>query len=521
MFSLGIRYLNGYSAATEVDDDHRAEWPPHPGRIFMALVAAHYACEPKPEEYALLQWLETLPPPEIYAPEFLSRTVVENYVPVNDKAVSRDKRTTCLQSAPGIVRTRAERFFVRAWLTEDTVWMTWQSEIDYKNQETLRRLCEKVTRIGHTSSLVQMWLATSPEKKSNWVPVDDNALINLRIVTVGTLKELERCKNAPAIEQYANLLVAAEDSGNKKEQKQAKAKIRQEFGNIAPFQFRPKLSFTQGYARPENDASEQITSSVFNPNLIVLRLKIQEGPFRWLDLLSFPAFVQGFRNALLSYSNDLSVQVREVMSGHSKNGAVLQKPHLAFIPMAYVNSEYADGHVLGVGLVLPLDTATTVRKELLKAVANVQKNGLALGILGKWSLESEIRELPPLALRESTWTASRKGHTHWSTVTPIVYEHHPKEKDKSSYLSEVAKMIKKSCSYIGLPEPREVLPSPVSALMGVPPSHAFPRLQRKDGSERRHIHAILVFDEPVCGPILLGAGRYRGYGVLRPMLEGV
>lgn len=40
--------------------------------------------------------------------------------------------------------------------------------------------------------------------------------------------------------------------------------------------------------------------------------------------------------------------------------------------------------------------------------------------------------------------------------------------------------------------------------VGVPPAHAFLRVQRKDGSERRHAHAILVFDRPVRGPILLG-----------------
>ncbi len=49
------------------------------------------------------------------------------------------------------------------------------------------------------------------------------------------------------------------------------------------------------------------------------------------------------------------------------------------------------------------------------------------------------------------------------------------------------------------------------------PAHAFPRLRRKDGSERRHSHAILIFDEPVRGPILIGAGRYRGYGLCRPL----
>ena len=30
-------------------------------------------------------------------------------------------------------------------------------------------------------------------------------------------------------------------------------------------------------------------------------------------------------------------------------------------------------------------------------------------------------------------------------------------------------------------------------------------------------HAILVFDEPMRGPVLIGAGRFRGYGVCRAL----
>ena len=70
---------------------------------------------------------------------------------------------------------------------------------------------------------------------------------------------------------------------------------------------------------------------------------------------------------------------------------------------------------------------------------------------------------------------------------------------------------------LGLPAPRKVNFTQVSAHLGIPPSFGFPRLRRKDGSERRHTHAILVFDEPVCGPIVIGAGRYRGYGFCRPL----
>ena len=38
---LGIRYLTGYAVATDLAQ-RRAEWPPHPARIFMAMAAAHF-----------------------------------------------------------------------------------------------------------------------------------------------------------------------------------------------------------------------------------------------------------------------------------------------------------------------------------------------------------------------------------------------------------------------------------------------------------------------------------------------
>jgi CRISPR-associated protein Csb2 len=70
---------------------------------------------------------------------------------------------------------------------------------------------------------------------------------------------------------------------------------------------------------------------------------------------------------------------------------------------------------------------------------------------------------------------------------------------------------------IGLHRPRELVKALVSAHLGVPPAHVFPQLVRKDGGERRHAHAILVFEQRVVGPVLIGAGRYRGYGVYRPV----
>ena len=46
-------------------------------------------------------------------------------------------------------------------------------------------------------------------------------------------------------------------------------------------------------------------------------------------------------------------------------------------------------------------------------------------------------------------------------------------------------------------------------------------MRKTGGGRRSHNHAVIVFDfdEPVRGPVLMGAGRFRGYGLCRPMDE--
>jgi CRISPR-associated protein Csb2 len=167
------------------------------------------------------------------------------------------------------------------------------------------------------------------------------------------------------------------------------------------------------------------------------------------------------------------------------------------------------------GIVLPDGLQPEDRRHALRAVARVDR--LLLGRLGTWRIGAVKATEPPWSLRSDVWTAHPDGATHWSTVTPIAFDRHPKEKDRSAYQREIAAMIAQAAVRVGLPEPRDVIVTAVSAHLGVPPAHAFPRLLRKDGGQRRHAHAILVFGERVHGPILLGAGRYRGYGVCRPL----
>lgn len=524
MLAVGIRYLNGFAVATEPDAHERAEWPPHPGRVFMALAAAHFKTGADPAEREALEWLEALEdPPAIRAGEHFERTVVEQYVPVGDKAVWQKKTASKkppppLQSATGIMRNRQDRTFARAVLTDEVVYLTWVlADPPAPVLRALDALCTKVTRIGHSSSLVQMWVADGHEAgEPTWVPDETRSEVHLRVVGPGTLADLERLYNAEAIERYAELTVAAADDADRTAQRAARKRLKEEFGKEPPPQLRPRLSVYRGYARPGAGTDGAATGTVFGPHPLVLTLERDEPVRRDLDLPCTLAVVHRWRDAILSHSNDLPERIRSLLSGHEPDGTPLEGPHLGFLPLAFVGHPHADGRLLGMGLVLPVDISRDDRRLALMAVARV--GHLALGRLGRWKVTAERSSSPPWNLRPQASTGYPDGATHWSTVTPIVFDRHPKTKDPAEYQRDVAAMIARACTRIGLPQPREVISTHVSAHAGVPPAFAFQRLRRKDGSERRHTHAILVFDEAVCGPVLIGAGRYRGYGAARPLL---
>src|SRR5690606_16558712 len=209
MLALGIRYLNGFVAATEPDDLQRTEWPPHPGRVFMALAAAHFQTGADPDEHAALLWLDgserggEISAPQIAASQAAQRAIVKQYVPVNDKA---GPSKAVLHSLP-ITRDRQDRTFARAWLDDEFAYLIWPDlDPPESHRRALEKLCGKVTRIGHSSSLVHVWLANEEEiREPDWMPDDDRAAVHLRIAGPGTLAYLEQEYNAIAIDGYANL----------------------------------------------------------------------------------------------------------------------------------------------------------------------------------------------------------------------------------------------------------------------------------------------------------------------------
>ncbi len=478
MVAIGIRYLMGWSMATNSADRERPEWPPHPDRVFMALAAAYHETAGGDGELEALLWLEQLGAPSMWAAEANERNVMTTYVPVNDSTTPRVRpgRTPSPQQVNAGLqllpenRSRQPRQFPVVIPHDPTVYLVWPDTPSSEVRDGLESLCGKVIRVGHSASLVQAWVEDTPQEP-NLVPTDGVPQHSMRVPGPGRLEHLAA--------QYR--------SGR-----------------------RPERSRWAAYARPQPEGQPGTPHSLFQDRLLALRRV--DG--RRMGLESTLQLTGKLRNAVVKCCPE---PVPEWVSGHNHDGGPSQEPHLAFLPLPFAGSEHADGHLLGLALAIPNSISPAEVGRCLSPLLGTDEDGslrrvrLYDGANFEWLLEMEDMDSPPVALRSETWTQPDR---HWATVTPIVFDRHPKGQDREI---QAEQMVAEACQRIGLPRPVDVVLSQVSLHLGVPHSRTFPAMHRKSGEGRRqHSHAILTFAEPVGGPVILGAGRYRGYGMCRP-----
>lgn len=560
MFSLGIRYLNGWAmAASDGAKKEHAEWPPHPDRVFMALAAAWFETGKNELEGNTLRWLESLSEsPAIAASGAESRKLVTSYVPVNDAALAGKKKVEELRNKANAkldelkeaglsllteYRLRQPRSFPVVIPHNPVIHFIWSSQLLDNHRDALDSLCRKITCIGHSASLVQVWVEDNPPEP-NWIPVDGFAKFRMRIACEGRLEYLEKRYNRDAVVAYCDLVASKKaldeqrkelDAERKKssaglvgaEKKTAESSYKESitlidvelksiaakleaFGGKEPKSFRPESGLWQGYGKPEASPKSDLLSNIFDSRLIVLKLTGKR--------LSLPAtlkLTQALRGALLS---NRTKPVPEWLCGHAENGASSLQPHIALLPMPFVDAEHADGRLLGVALALPrnldMGSVAEILEPWLRDTTDWQPRKIKL-FDGHWlecTVELDTRESPPWSLQTETWT---RPTDRWASVTPIVLDRHFDGPDK---WEKAAESVKDGCERIGLPRPLEVLLHPVSMFEGVPRSNEFPWMKRKkDGGRMHHAHAVIVFDQKVQGPVLVGAGRFRGYGFCRPL----
>lgn len=553
MISIDVELLSGRYVASRYDDRNRAEWPPEPARLFSACVAAlhehpHMEARGRPA----LAWLESLSPPRIVASRAAQRSTPSIFVPVNDSRVAggwekafdklealeaelarapdskvatkvekklaraRDALAKAVQKATaddgkqskeaiGAAaallperRGRQPRTFPSVRPEDPVVSFVWpDAEPELHVKQGLAELMSRVVRLGHSASLVACRLGdgnlAAVRTEDTWVP-DPHGETFLRVFTDGQIDRLER-----AFERHQ----ATEP-------------------RVLPCAFQPyrRGARSTGTVSPPN--------TVFGSDWVHFRVVPGGGRARppRLQLSRAPDLARALRGALLKHADQ---PVPEVLSGHDADGAPLTRPHVAFVPLADVGSRWARGVILGVAVVMPRGIDDDERRAVLRALGRFEEAGrdrqcdLWMGRAGALTVERVVDRDSRSTLQRGAWVGPAR---RWASVTSVALDRNPgdlrsTDPEKAAQAEAKAEtIVRDSCTAIGLPEPEwvQVMRRPV--FDAAPKADAFMPFPRRPGATRRVcVHVEMKFTDPVAGPVLLGAGRYFGLGLCRPVRE--
>jgi len=468
VFALRVKYLTGrvYSAIFEDGDAKRApEWPPHPSRLFSALVAAWGDGGAEEELKPALKWLEEQTAPVIYAGRHSPRWLVQSFVPVNDDSGLPEDRS------------RKPRAFPSASLSHPDVYFVWEAEPPIEAAAALERILQRTSYLGHSSSLVAVEIASAPPEGdwTVWQPSGSKGE-RMRVTHSGRLKELcdsyERFQRDPS-------------------------KIH-----------RPSRGKTALYS-PASSSRPTAVQGVFKEMILLRR---DAGPRA--SLRSTLGVLAALRGAIQKHAPD---PVREYLSGHAPestpaNPVRSEKPHVALVPLPFVAAPRATGEILGAALLLPTTLTVDERRECWDVAASITELGMSWG---RWMVSIADAEEHRRTLRHEMWAGP---HKVWSTVTPFVFDRYPKD----PYGEEAEQIVRAAFARVGFPEPRELVLHYNPWQNGVPKATLFPPAPARPGKPQRyHCHVLARFEQTIAGPVVAGAGRYYGYGLFAPLAARV
>jgi CRISPR-associated protein Csb2 len=387
-----------------------------------------------------------------------------------------DKRTRQVRTFPVVVPGRATFAFV------------WDADPGGELGAAIDRLCARVTRLGHSSSLVRCTVGDRPMEPT-LVPASDGEWV-LRVVGDGQLERLEA-----------------------------------EFAWHQAVENRVLPSRAQRYGRPARGEVIGPPQSEFTGDWIVYERRQGARPLssRGTDV------ARALRGALLEEANASGGPLPFVLSGHEADGKPSERPHVAFVACPFVGYPHADASVQGCAIVLPRGADESDRRGLLSLIAAWEKRTARDGLV-----ELAGEGLPPLrlarveiseklALSPLRWC---RPSTRFVTATPIALDRHPGNM-RSNWAQtahkaalEAQRSIADACERIALPRPLTVEVGFAPFLPGAQPVHAFrPWPGRPGRHARARVHADIRFEHPVRGPVILGAGRYFGLGLCLPVNE--
>lgn len=257
--------------------------------------------------------------------------------------------------------------------------------------------------------------------------------------------------------------------------------------------------------------------SLFDEILFLREIRRPGGGVLAPDLALTEVVTRAMRGALLHHAND---PPPSALSGHRPDGDRLRETHVAFLTLP--RSERRAPEIETFAIALPRALPAEDQQAVLLAAHRWEASGfrLLLGRLGAIQLE---RVDAASALGEALHTSWTGPAAEWESVTPVALDRNPGDlfstdaNRAARAAREAERTVADACAHIGLPRPLDVRILHQPPRRGTPPAARFMPFPRiGSGFKRVCVHVTLRFERAVIGPVVLGAGRYFGVGVLRP-----
>ncbi len=467
MLAVSVDFLHGTfrgdpEGIANTGKQFREEWPPSVSRLFAALVAADGTREQcRFTDGSELLWFEQLPPPVIHAnPDRSPVQLNSRYVVRHSKNIDQSTHQEYVARSGALSRPG-----IRVALREPRVLYRW--DVKPPSVEMLEALQLRAARVGYlgtSDSPVRLWITTqAPESdypEQAFFP-DEQGDTAIRVPRPGDVGILDKM-----YDQWY---------------KYGASVTRQQF---------PALRHEARYRRPGHRHPVQDPQGE-----VVAWLRLGKSlPGRRIGALT-----SCFKEAILSQYQSIHGEPPRILHGHGFSGQGYEIARYLALPD--VGSQYSRGRIHGLALWLPPESDAVTRQKVRDAAFAIRRL-VASNIEVDVSPRDEAEDRP-LAANPKRWNYQSRG---WVTAVPAIHERH-----RALDLSELTRW----CLHAGLPEPvsfRSTRTPLVSGALDLAPVE----VNRPGRPGLPYSHVELFFAEPVAGPVVIGSGRQRGFGLCVP-----
>ncbi len=470
MFAVSVEFLFG---TIRGDPDGLAntgqlrygEWPPSVARLFAALVSADGTRKQcRVTDGSELLWFERLPPPVIHAdPDVFHQALCPRYVVRHPKGLPKGTHQEYVARSGALSRPG-----VRVALRQPNVVYQW--DIEQPPDATLDALRLRAARVGYLGAsdspvrvriLTRMLRSGIPERA--FVP-DERGDMVIAVPRPGDVLTLDSmydqwCERGASV-------------------------MRQQF---------PSLRHEVRYRAP-------------GPAEAVDRGEV----IAWLRLANavsgrrVSVLTRCFKDAVLSQYQRIHGDPPNVLHGHGFGGQGYEIAR--FLALPDVGYEHSRGRIHGLALWMPPESDAATRRKACDAAFAIRRLiGKGLDVVVAPRDDEERR---PVAANPRRWIRRSR---RWATAFPAIHERYG-----SLDLSELARW----CQHAGLPEPvafRSARTPLVSGALDLAPVE----VNRPGRPGLPYSHVELRFADAVHGPVVIGSGRQRGFGLCVPVDDPV